>query len=172
VNRLANKRDFRFAADALTARLVVKKFFFRFCSDKFLVKGFLLTWESPAGVDDTRRTEDLIEPTAVTCVGVDCERACINVARSGADAPGAWTKAMPVELPVTDVSGSRWTLERFSVNLLAQEVAYAARLPLPGPSRDQRDSKDRILLASHSAESTIAMMPASLIPQPINPTNA
>ena len=66
----------RFAADALTARLVVKKFFFRFCSDKFLVKGFLLTWESPAGVDDTRRTEDLIEPTAVTCVGVDFERAC------------------------------------------------------------------------------------------------
>jgi hypothetical protein len=111
VKRLANKRCFG-SRYALTARLDFKKFFIRFCSDEFLVKGFLARDNlrtSPAGGDDTRRTEDLIESTSVTCVGVDFEHACINVAQDQVGRARCVTKAMPVELPVTDVSGSRWS---------------------------------------------------------------
>jgi hypothetical protein len=44
---------------SMRASRFVKKFFFRFCSDKFLFKGFLARHnleKSCRGADDTRRT--------------------------------------------------------------------------------------------------------------------
>jgi hypothetical protein len=72
VNRLATKRVSSFAADALTAHLDSLKS----SSSNFvpIVPVQRLFGTPQFGkvlrvADDTRKTEDLIEPTAVTCIG-------------------------------------------------------------------------------------------------------
>jgi hypothetical protein len=107
---------------------------------------------------DQKRPDRLPTPTDATIQG--CCPYCLHAIGSGA------MVCSGVKPPVQRATraGHGYAVAAASALFRSAIACCSAKISCRLPS--QR------LLASHSAESTIAMTPASLIPQPINPTSA